>query len=651
MKSNITVIRNEIETKLENETRKLEDLKEYAQRSRNISNDVTRILSVMNERFVNLENTVDPIYKKCKILQNEQNLLESTLAVLENYTVALQVQGIVRAGLDGEGLRLNKFLEAMQRLHKALNYFEKHNPQSDQYAAVSSLLSDGCDILNDHFRMLLLQNSRPVSPNTLFNSIPIDDEALSDDASASSLSLYHGDLAKIADCLATHQPLSEFVQVYIDVRNVVLMISYDKVKEQQPLGGDGSVQGVKFSNGFTLVLEFQKDIVDRQEIQCYLTRVSALQRLMQKERALATGIISSQTQKRHKAFQCIISKALDSTIEDGLNIIARAEKCINCLGFDVVSILLPLYRGLMSMQPEFEQIVKGCTDSVNIQFTKLHNSLRIAVGKVLDHDFTENVRSGPSLGSPKDVAVHKVTVEVLTYLDYLSEYTDIIVDMFGEDSPLFSSSIPIPDNRNVDKNKALLGIYIGKVLCKLNQLLILQSDYYTDIGLRALFRLINFQHILKVLLRSPLLEMVNITQPGEYLQMYLNIIETNKKSYKQCWNKALSYLIGNGNTEECKITGKMQDKERYAIKDKFCGFNEEVEQVFYTQSECSLLDVNLRDALKRDNKKHVLPMYNTFYKTLSKLNFTKSRRKYMKYTPKELADMLDQFFNIAETVV
>lgn len=650
MKSNITIIRNEIETKLENETRKLEDLKEYAQRSRNISNNVTRILSVMNKRFVNLENTVDPIYKKCKKHKTEQNLFESTLAVLENYDVALQVQDIVRAGLDGEGLRLNKFLEAMQRLHKALNYFEKHNPQSDQYVAISLLLSEGSDILNDHFRMLLLQNSRPVSSNTLIKSNPID-EALSGDASASSLSLFHGDLAVIADCLATHQPLSEFVRVYIDIRTVVLMISYDKVKKQQPLGGDGSVQGVKFSSGFTQVLEFQKDIVDRQEIQCYLTRVSALQRLMQNERALATGIISSQTQTRNRAFQCIISKALDSTIEDGLNIIARAEKCINCLGFGVVSILLPLFRGLMSMQPEFEQIVEGCTDSVNIQFTKLHNSLRIAVGKVLDHDFTENIRSGPSLGSPKDVAVHKITVEVLTYLDYLSEYTDIIVDMFGEDSPLFSSSIPIPDNRNVDKNKALLGIYIGKVLCKLNQLLILQSDYYTDIGLRALFRLVNFQHILKVLLRSPLLEMVNITQPGEYLQMYLNIIATNKKSYKQCWNKVLSYLIGNGNTEKCKITGKMQDKERYAIKDKFCGFNEEVEQVFYTQSECSILDVNLRDALKRDNKKHVLPMYNTFYKTLSKLNFTKSRRKYMKYTPKELADMLDQFFNIAETVV
>lgn len=643
MKCNITELRNEIEIKLENETRKLKDLKEYAERSRNISNNVTRITTVMNERFANLENIYDPIYKECKKHKDNQNWCERALAVLENYDVAQEVLDIVRGGLDGEGLCLNKFLKAMERLQKAYNYFDKHDPQSDQHAAVTSLLSDGCDVLNDHFRMLLLKNIKPVSPNTLINSIT------SDEAQTSSLSLLHGDLAVIADCLATNQPLSEFVRVYINIRTVVLMISYDKFKKQQPLHEDGSVHGVEYSNGYVHVLEFQKDIVDKREIQCYLTRVLALQRLMQNELALARRIIPSQTQRCYEAFQCIISKALNSTIEDGLNITARAEKSINCLGFSAMLILLPLIRGLMSMQPEFDRILEGCIDSVKFQFTKLYNKLRTAVGKVLNHDFTENVKSDPSLGSPKDVAVHKTTVEVLTYLEYLIEYKDIIADILGEDSLLFSLSIAIQilDNRSVDKNKALLGIYIGKVLCELNQLLLLKSDFYMDIGVRALFRLINFQHILKVLLPSPLLDLVNITQPGEYLKMYLNIIATNKKSYKQCWNKALSYLI----IEDDMLPEKMRDKERYAIKDKFCGFNEEVEKVFGTQSECSVLDVNLREALKRDNKEHVLPMYNTFYKTLSKLNWTKSRRKYMKYTPKELADMLDQFFNIAETVV
>lgn len=635
MKCNITELRNEIEIKLENETRKLEDLKEYAERSRNISNNVTRITTVMNERFANLENTYGPIYKECKKYKDNQNNYERILAALENYDVAQEVLDIVRGGLDGEGLCLNKFLKAMERLQKAYKYFDKHDPQSDQHAAVTSLLTDGCDVLNDHFRMLLLKNSRPVSTNTLINSIT------SDEAPTSSLSLLSGDLAVIADCLATNQPLSEFVRVYIDIRAVVLMIAYDKVKKQLSLHEDGSVHGVEYSNGYVHVLEFQKDIVDKREIQCYLTRVLALQRLMQNELALARRIIPSQTQRCYEAFQCIISKALNSTIEDGLNITAHAEKSINCLGFSAMLILLPLIRGLMSMQPEFDRIVEGCIDSVKFQFTKLYNKLRTAVGKVLDHDFTENVKSDPSLGSPKDVAVHKTTVEVLTYLEYLIEYKDIIADILGEDSLLSSLSIQIPDNRSVDKNKALLGIYIGKVLCKLNQLLLLKSDFYMDIGVRALFRLVNFQHILKVLLPSPLLDLVNITQPGEYLKMYLNIIATNKKSYKQCWNKAISYLI----IEEEMLPEKMRDRER------FCGFNEEFEKVFSTQSECSVLDVNLREALKRENKKHVLPMYNTFYKTLSKLNWTKSRRKYMKYTPNELADMLDQFFNIAETVV
>lgn len=61
--------------------------------------------------------------------------------------------------------------------------------------------------------------------------------------------------------------------------------------------------------------EGREDIIDEQEMGNYLMAVMAVQKLMQSELSLLSGIIPSQHQ--HQVFQIIIQEALNTIVQDG----------------------------------------------------------------------------------------------------------------------------------------------------------------------------------------------------------------------------------------------------------------------------------------------------------------------------------------------
>lgn len=61
--------------------------------------------------------------------------------------------------------------------------------------------------------------------------------------------------------------------------------------------------------------EGKEDVIDEQEMENYLMTVMAVQKLMQNELTLLSGIIPVQHQ--HQVFQIIIQEALDEMVQDG----------------------------------------------------------------------------------------------------------------------------------------------------------------------------------------------------------------------------------------------------------------------------------------------------------------------------------------------
>jgi len=242
---------------------------------------------------------------------------------------------------------------------------------------------------------------------------------------------------------------------------------------------------------------------------------------------------------------------------------------------------------------------------------------------------------------PRDGTVHELTSNVLIFLEQLLEYTETIGQVLAID-PAYSSKI---DKLPVgDKNKAYLGLYIKKVLVQLNHTLISKSEQYSDIALKAIFRLNNNNYVLKSLQRSQLLELYQIAEP-KCEEYYHSFIQEHKKTYLQSWNKLLVYI----STDDLSVTShdKLKDKDRTALKSKFSGFNREIEEVVKVQRGYSVPDVELRESLKRDNKEYIIPKYDLFFNTFSKTQFTKNPEKYIKYKSEDVANIIDKFFDVA----
>ena len=99
---------------------------------------------------------------------------------------------------------------------------------------------------------------------------------------------------------------------------------------------------------------------------------------------------------------------------------------------------------------------------------------------------------------PKDGTVFQLTSNVILFLEQIMEYVDTLAMILTQDTSYNQTLLRLPRKISVsDRNPALVGLYIRKVLVQLNLTLVNKSDYYADQFLKAVFRLNNNQYILK----------------------------------------------------------------------------------------------------------------------------------------------------------
>ena len=92
-------------------------------------------------------------------------------------------------------------------------------------------------------------------------------------------------------------------------------------------------------------------------------------------------------------------------------------------------------------------------------------------------------------------------------------------------------------------------------------------------------------------------------------------------------------------------TDKLNAPLKQSIKDRFKGFNNEIEEIVRVQRCFSIPDTHLRDSMRTENVNLVVPLYQEFHKAYSKAPFTKNPEKYLKYTPEDVDDMLLSLFD------
>ncbi|XP_022916884.2 exocyst complex component 7 [Onthophagus taurus] len=696
--------RIDIGTKLEKEQSNLNILLERLSKSEQIAKGIDTILNTFENRLSKLEGTILPVYNETDNLHKTKQNIDKTIQLLDNvinyYEISSKVEDIIEKGprvvTDG-GIDLDTYLISLNKLSKAQKYFEKHIPQSVELENVSSLFNKGSDKLNAEFKTILDKHNKPMLPVALMNLINTDEDGgVTDDINI--LPPIFPDTIKssliiMADWLYNNGR-DEYLTVYGKIRGDVLQRSLTSLKKYQKSVSGGSVHGtsgspmlkpkfqskqestrrpstrrlhqvfekkanrmllrasqtIEQSTGLNLggrrashldVMAIGEELENEQEMENYLVCVVALHKLMQIELYVMKGIIESTHQAR--VFELIVKEALDSIVQDGENIAARAKRSISRHDFSSVLVIFPILKQLIALKPKFERTVEECDARIKAKFDSILHTLHSTGVKALE-DFIESLRTDSVTQLPPDGTVHELTSNVLMFLEQLLEYTETIGKVLSQDP---SYDLQYDKAKTSNKNKVLLGFYIKKVLVQLNHTLYSKSEQYSDPALKAIFRLNNNNYVLKSLQRSNLLELYLIAEPG-CEDFYYKTIQDQKNQYStQSWSKLLNYI----SIKDCPINiqhgDKLKDKERAFIKEKFAGFNKEIEDVVKVQRGYSIPDVQLRESLKRDNKELILPKYNAFYNYFEGTSFTKNPDKYIKHKPDEVATLFDKIFDVA----
>ncbi|KFV09818.1 Exocyst complex component 7, partial [Pterocles gutturalis] len=667
-------------------------IKESLEKSDQLTKNMVSILSSFESRLMKLENSIIPVHKQTENLQRLQENVEKTLSCLDHvisyYHVAKDTEKIIKEGPTG---RLEEYLNCMDKIQKAVEYFQDNNPDSPELNRVKSLFERGKESLESEFRSLMTRHTKPVPPILILDLISGDDEMETQE----EMSLEHlpesvlHDIIRISGWLVENGRNQDFMTVYFQIRSVQLDRSVKGLKDhfrknssstgvpyspaiqnkrkdtptKKPIKRPGTIRkaqnllkqysqhGLDGKKGASnlIPMEGRDDVFDI-EIDAYIHCVSAFVKLAQSEYQLLTEIVPEHHQK--KTFDSLIQESLDNLIMEGDNIVSAARKAIIRHDYSAVLTIFPILKHLKQMKPEFDQVLQGTAAGTKNKLPGLITSMETTGAKALE-EFADNIKNDPDkeYNMPKDGTVHELTSNAILFLQQLLDFQETAGAMLASQVLGDTYNIPL-DHRETSSSagsyssevsRRLLRTYICKVLGNLQLNLLSKSKVYEDPALSAIFLHNNYNYILKSLEKSELIQLVAVTQKTAE-RSYRELIEQQIQTYQRSWLKVTEY-ISERNLPVFQPGVKLKDKERQMIKERFKGFNDGLEELCKIQKAWAIPDMEQRDKIRRAQKTIVKETYGAFLNRYGNVPFTKNPEKYIKYQVDQVGEMIEKLFD------
>ncbi|NXS22836.1 EXOC7 protein, partial [Mystacornis crossleyi] len=688
----VSARRREIEDKLKQEEETLSFIKESLEKSDQLTKNMVSILSSFESRLMKLENSIIPVHKQTENLQRLQENVEKTLSCLDHvisyYHVAKDTEKIIKEGPTG---RLEEYLNCMDKIQKAVEYFQDNNPDSPELNRVKSLFERGKESLESEFRSLMTRHTKPVPPILILDLIGGDEEMdTQEEMTLEHLpeSVLH-DIIRISGWLVENGRNQDFMTVYFQIRSVQLDRSIKGLKDhfrknssssgvpyspaiqnkrkdtptKKPIKRPGTIRkaqnllkqysqhGLDGKKGASnlIPMEGRDDVFDI-EIDAYIHCVSAFVKLAQSEYQLLTEIVPEHHQK--KTFDSLIQESLDNLIMEGDNIVSAARKAIIRHDYSAVLTIFPILKHLKQMKPEFDQVLQGTAAGTKNKLPGLITSMETTGAKALE-EFADNIKNDPDkeYNMPKDGTVHELTSNAILFLQQLLDFQETAGAMLASQVLGDTYNIPL-DPRETSSSassyssefsRRLLSTYICKVLGNLQLNLLSKSKVYEDPALSAIFLHNNYNYILKSLEKSELIQLVAVTQKTAE-RSYRELIEQQIQTYQRSWLKVTDY-ISERNLPVFQPGVKLKDKERQMIKERFKGFNDGLEELCKIQKAWAIPDMEQRDKIRRAQKTIVKETYGAFLNRYGNVPFTKNPEKYIKYQVDQVGEMIEKLFD------
>ncbi|XP_065549387.1 exocyst complex component 7 isoform X4 [Lathamus discolor] len=675
----VSARRREIEYKLKQEELTLSFIKDSLEKSDQLTKNMVAILSSFESRLMKLENSIIPVYKQTENLQRLQENVEKTLSCLDHvisyYHVAKDTEKIIKEGPTG---RLEEYLNCMDKIQKAVEYFQDNNPDSPELNRVKSLFERGKESLESEFRSLMTRHTKPVPPILILDLISGDDDMEPQE----EMFLEHlpegvlHDIICISGWLVENGRNQDFMTVYFQIRSVQLDRSIKGLKDhfrknssstgvpyspaiqnkrkdtptKKPVKRPGTIRkaqnllkqysqhGLDGKKGASnlIPMEGRDDVFDI-EIDAYIHCVSAFVKLAQSEYQLLTDIVPEHHQK--KTFDSLIQESLDNLIMEGDNIVSAARKAIIRHDYSAVLTIFPILKHLKQMKPEFDQVLQGTAAGTKNKLPGLITSMETTGAKALE-EFADNIKNDPDkeYNMPKDGTVHELTSNAILFLQQLLDFQETAGAMLASQETSSSAS-----SYSSEFSRRLLSTYICKVLGNLQLNLLSKSKVYEDPALSAIFLHNNYNYILKSLEKSELIQLVAVTQKTAE-RSYRELIEQQIQTYQRSWLKVTDYILER-NLPVFQPGVKLKDKERQMIKERFKGFNDGLEELCKIQKAWAIPDMEQRDKIRRAQKTIVKETYGAFLNRYGNVPFTKNPEKYIKYQVDQVGEMIEKLFD------
>ncbi|XP_019349832.1 exocyst complex component 7 isoform X4 [Alligator mississippiensis] len=671
--------RREIEGKLKQEEETLSFIKESLEKSDQLTKNMVSILSSFESRLMRLENSIIPVHKQTENLQRLQENVEKTLSCLDHvisyYHVAKDTEKIIKEGPAG---RLVEYLACLDKIQKAVEYFQDNNPDSPELNRVKSLFERGKESLESEFRNQLTRCTKPVPPILILDHLGGDDEIETQEEMPLNQLPENTlkDVISISRWLVEFGRNQDFMNVYYQIRSSQLDRSIKGLKEhfrknssssgvpyspaiqnkrkdtptKKPIKRPGTIRkaqnllkqysqhGLDGKKGASnlIPMEGRDDVLDI-EIDAYIHCISAFVKLAQSEYQILTEIIPEHHQK--KTFDSLIQESLDNLMIEGDNIVSAARKAIIRHDYSAVLTIFPILRHLKQMKPEFDQVLQGTAASTKNKLPGLITSMETTGAKALE-DFADNIKNDPDkeYNMPKDGTVHELTSNAILFLQQLLDFQETAGAMLASQETSSSAS-----SYSSEFSRRLLSTYICKVLGNLQLNLLSKVRVYEDPALKAIFLHNNYNYILKSLEKSELIQLVAVTRKAAE-NCYRELIEKQIQTYQDSWLKVTDY-ISEKSLPVFQAGVKLKDKERQMIKERFKGFNDGLEELCKIQKAWAIPDTEQRDKIRRAQKTIVKETYGAFLNRYGNVPFTKNPEKYIKYQVDQVGEMIDKLFD------
>ncbi|XP_038881234.1 exocyst complex component EXO70A1 [Benincasa hispida] len=612
-------------------------VRESLQKSQNVTESMVSILGSFDYRLSALETAMRPTQIRTHSIRRAHENIDKTLKAAESMLAQFDLTRKAEAKiLRGPHEDLEMYLEAIDQLRSTNCYFTGNKIFKCNDAILthtSNLLVKAISKLEDEFRQLLTNYSKPVEPDRLFDCLP-------NSLRPSSASVQHGDSGSKNN--SDHQNKSLEAAIFVPPTLIpprVLPLLHD-LAQQMILAGHQQQLFRIYRDTRSSVLEqslrklgverLTKDDVQKMQWEALEAKIGnwihymriAVKLLFAGERKICDQIFDGADSLQDQCFADVTSNSVSVLLSFG-EAIARSKRSPEKL-----FVLLDMYEIMRELQSEIETLF-GSKACVEMRDSALSLTTRLAeTAQETFVDFEEAVEKDATKTAVLDGTVHPLTSYVINYVKFLFDYQSTLKQLFQD----FDASDP----------DAQIAVVTTRIMQALQTNLDGKSKQYRDPALTQLFLMNNIHYIVRSVRRSEAKDLLG----DDWVQIHRRIVQQHANQYKRIsWAKILQCLTvqasGSGGASGDGSSGL----SRAMVKDRFKTFNIQFEELHQRQSQWTVPDSELRESLRLAVAEVLLPAYRSFIKRFGPMiENGKNPQKYIRYSPEDLERMLNEFF-------